>query len=663
MLASRLVRPRAAAAAAASSSSSSSRHRLLLSSASPLRPPPSLLQRSFSSSTSSPDHPPQPPHVFRLALVGRPNVGKSTLFNRLTGNAHGQWTGGSALVTPIPGTTRDRKTGGCAFGGYSMLVTDTGGLVEDTEEREDDEEDEELEEVDADDPRGKKQQRARAERKRMQDLINGQVAQAVQESDAVLFVLDARGGVGPEEAHVARWLHKVGAQDKTLLVANKAEGGVLSVTMQAAIADAYAFGLGDPVAISAAHNEGISDLASVLVERAAALGCARTEEEEEGGEEEKEKEDVITVAFVGLPNVGKSSLVNATLNKRPRQLQQQGGEQQEEGQALDSSPRLITSEVAGTTRDVVLVDYAYQGRRLRLVDTAGIRRKGRQDHSNHLEQLSVDEALRALRYANIVVLVLDGQQLRLRRQEQVVASRAFEEGRALVVAANKSDLLLTSPKLFAENVREQLKLLSPQLGSLPVVATSALHGQGVGGLLPAVLRAYQAWNTRVSTGLLNRWLVETQRMRSPPLTTQTRKPVKLKYITQIKTRPPTFALVTNRGDVEESYVRFLRNRLQEDFGLHGMDVRLNIRSTSASNPYAAKAAAEAAERKRALLNKQKKKREGEGGGKGETKDDQEEREEEERKRRRQARDVIKRKKLDEQKKRRAYRTRTVGSAF
>ena len=606
-----------------------------------------------------------------------------------------------------------------------MIVTDTGGLVEE-DELGMDEAEEKVEEEDEDDPRGLKRQRAREQRKLLQDLINAQVAQAVQESDAVLFVLDTRGGVGPEEAHLARWLHRMGAQDKTLLVANKAEGGVLSSEMQAAIYDAYGFGLGDPVAVSAAHNEGVSDLASVLVERAKGLGfegssrssssCSSSsssgnnqggsrsssisssgnngrggkegkkgngremedndgregegeEEEEEEKEEEEGKDDVITVAFVGLPNVGKSSLVNATLNKRPRPhvSHHRHPEDDDEERNLDQAaayPRLITSSIAGTTRDVVLVDYSYQNRRLRLVDTAGIRKTGRQDHSNVLEHLSVTEALRAVRYANVVVLVLDGQQLRLRRQEQVVASRAFKEGRALVVAANKSDLLLTSPRLFAENVREQLKLLSPQLGSLPVVATSALNGQGVSSLLPAILRAYQAWNTRVSTGLLNRWLLETQRLRSPPLTATTRKTIKLKYMAQVKTRPPTFALVTNRAEVEESYVRFLRNRLQDDFGLHGMDVRLLIKSTGGeNNPYAAKAAQEAAERRRALVNQRRKKRaEREGGGRGAgNNEEEEEREEEERKKRRQVREATKRLKVEAQNKRRAFKTRTVGS--
>jgi len=586
-----------------------------------------------------------------------------------------------------------------------MIVTDTGGLVEE-DELGMDETEETVEEEDEDDPRGLKRQRAREQRKLLQDMINAQVVQALQESDAVLFILDTRGGVGPEEAHLARWLHRMGVRDKTLLVANKAEGGVLSSEMQTAIYDAYEFGLGDPVAVSAAHNEGISDLASVLVERAKVLGFGsggssssssssvgsgsrkengremdnNEQREGEGGEEGEDeeeggKEDVITVAFVGLPNVGKSSLVNATLNKRPRAHpshhrhpeddDEEGNLDQAAATALSAYPRLITSSIAGTTRDVVLVDYSYRNHRLRLVDTAGIRKTGRQDHSNVLEQLSVTEALRAVRYANVVVLVLDGQQLRLRRQEQVIASRAFKEGRALVVAANKSDLLLTSPRVFAENVREQLKLLSPQLGSLPVVATSALNGQGVGSLLPAILRAYQAWNTRVSTGLLNRWLLETQRLRSPPLTATTRKTVKLKYMAQVKTRPPTFALVANRAEVEDSYVKFLRNRLQDDFGLHGMDVRLSIKSTGGdNNPYAAKAAQERAERRRALVNKRRKKRaEWEGGGRrADNKEDEEEREEEERKKRRQAREVTKRLKVEAQNKRRAFKTRTVGSS-
>lgn len=577
-----------------------------------------------------------------------------------------------------------------------MVVTDTGGLVEEDEVRiEDEAGDVEGEEVEDMDPRGLVRERVRAQRKQIQELINAQVAQAVKESDAVLFLVDARAGVGPGEAHVAGWLHKVGASGKTILVANKVEGGVSS-DMQTAVYDAYAFGLGDPVAISAAHNEGISELATLLVEKALSVGlqganapgidAGRHHEKDAPGGCEGEKEEVVTVAFVGLPNAGKSSLVNAALEHLPRAPPGPGASPDEDTDNVDSTseevegrvpaalpwprpltasvPRMITSEVAGTTRDVVAVDYAYRGRRLRLVDTAGIRKRGRQDHRNLLEQWSVAEAFRAVQFANVVVLVLDAQHLRLRRQEQRVASRAFQEGRALVVVANKSDLLQTSPGLYAQNVRDQLHLLSPQLGSLPVLATSALTRQGIGSILPAVLRAYRAWNTRVSTGLLNRWLLETQRLRASPLTATTRKVVKMKYISQIKTRPPTFALVTNRAGMEESYVKFLKNHLRDSFGLHGMDVRLLLRCTGGeNNPYAAKAAAEAAERKKAWMNRQKKKwaQESQDVGSGKAKrDDVEERVEQERKKRRQLREMTKRSKVEARNKRRAYNTRVVG---
>jgi GTP-binding protein len=449
-----------------------------------------------------------------VAIVGRPNVGKSTLFNRLIGKR-------LALVDDTPGVTRDRREGRGRLGDLEFTLFDTAGLEE-------------------------------AKAGSLSARMTEQTRRAVAEADLVLFLIDARAGVTPQDEHFARLLRR--GRAPVLLLANKSEGRAGA----AGAAEAYRLGLAEPIAISAEHGEGLAD----LYDRMAALAPAKAADAEGNNLEEEQPEEEqqrgpLQLAIVGRPNVGKSTLVNRLIGEE----------------------RLLTGPEAGITRDAIAVDWEWQGRPLRLVDTAGLRRRAKVEAK--LEKLSAADTLRAIRFAEVVVLVLDAEQ-GLEKQDLTIASLVAEEGRALVIAANKWDAV--GDKTAAKRqLRDRVETSLPQVKGLPVVTLSALTGRNLDELLKAVFEAHAAWNRRVPTAQLNRWLEEATAAHPPPAVSGRR--IRLRYMTQVKARPPTFALFASRAEaLPESYLRYLVNGLREAFDIQGVPVRLNLRKTK--NPYA-----------------------------------------------------------------------------
>ncbi len=449
---------------------------------------------------------------FTVAIIGRPNVGKSTLFNRLVGRQ-------LALVDDVPGVTRDRREGGGHIADLEFRLIDTAGL----------------EEAPPDTLAGRMQ----AQTERSLDL-----------ADVALLVIDARAGLTPADGHFARWLHRSGKP--VVLVANKAEG-------RAAVAgldEAYALGLGDPVAISAQHGEGMGDLYERLLPFAPGRDVAAPDEGAAGDLEEAEAKP-LQLAIVGRPNVGKSTLVNRLIGE----------------------DRVLTGPEPGITRDAIAIEWRWGGRPIRLIDTAGMRRRARIEA--RLERLSVADTLRAVRFAETVILVLDAEQP-LERQDLTIANLVAEEGRALVLALNKSDLVADRAALL-KSLRERLETALPQLSGVPLVAVSGLSGSGLPALMKAVFAADAVWNRRVPTAALNRWLARMQERHPPPLVAGRR--LRLRYMTQVNTRPPSFALFASKpGELPEAYRRYLTNALRQDFELPGTPIRLMLRKSE--NPYA-----------------------------------------------------------------------------
>ena len=451
----------------------------------------------------------------RVAIVGRPNVGKSTLFNRLAGRR-------AALVHDTPGVTRDRKEAPARLHDLRFAVIDTAGLEE-----------------------------AAA------DAIEGRMAQqalrALEGAAAALFLIDARAGVTPDDRHFAGLLRRTGVP--VLLLANKCEGR----EAEAGRLEAFALGLGAPIAISAEHGLGMDDLREALAPRLEAAAADATEREE--------ADRPLSLAIVGRPNAGKSTLFNRLIGEE----------------------RVLTGPEPGLTRDAISFDWRWPdapgGRPIRLVDTAGVRRRAR--IAAPLEKLSTMDSWRAIRLAGIVVLLIDAQTVQsfghgIEKQDLTIARRVEEEGRGLVIAANKWDRV-SAPQKVRREIRESLDSSLSQLRGVPLACICALDGAGIERLMEAVLDIDAAWNSRVGTGALNRWLEAMQEAHQPPLADGRR--IRIRYATQVKARPPTFALFVNRpADLPDSYRRYLVNGLREAFGLDGVPLRLHLRK--GRNPYA-----------------------------------------------------------------------------
>ena len=448
-----------------------------------------------------------------VAIVGRPNVGKSTLFNRLTQRRF-------ALVDDTPGVTRDWREGEARLGDMSFRVLDTAGLEE-------------------------------AQRDSLAARMSEQTERAIGNADVVLFLIDARAGVTPVDRHFADRLRR---RDRpTLLVANKTEGRAGA----AGQLDAYELGLGDPIAISAEHGEGMGELYESL--RPLLEGAPERPAESEPETSEAEAAKPLQLAVVGRPNVGKSTLVNRLIGEE----------------------RVLTGPEAGITRDAIAIEWNWRGKPVRLIDTAGLRRKAKVEAK--LEKLSVADTLRAIRFAEVVVLVIDAEQM-LERQDLAIAHLVEQEGRALVLAVNKWDLVTEKPKAL-QKLRDRLEVSLPQLQGLATVTLSAKTGRALEKLMPAVFAAHEAWNRRIATPALNRWLEGAQARHPPPLVSGRR--LKIRYMTQANIRPPTFALFASKpGDLPESYRGYLVKRMREDFDLPGVPIRMMLRK--GKNPYAEK---------------------------------------------------------------------------
>jgi len=452
-------------------------------------------------------------HQPTVAIIGRPNVGKSTLFNRLVGKR-------IALVDDRPGVTRDRREGDAELLGLQFRIIDTAGYEED-------------------------------DALTLPGRMRAQTEAAVAQADAALFMIDARAGVTPLDAEVARWLR--GSATPIILVANKAEGRAA----ESAIFEAFRLGLGDPIALSAEHGDGMADLFEVLLPH---IEGGDVEEEPES-EEEDDPDAILKLAIVGRPNAGKSTLVNKML-----------GEQ-----------RLITGPEAGITRDSISVDWIWPSpdgrqRAVRLIDTAGLRKKAKIE--DKLEKLSASDTMRAVDFAEVVVLLLDATR-GLESQDLRIADKVLSEGRALVIALNKWDVAEGASALF-NGVKAALDEGLSQVKGVPLLTVSAETGKGLDQLLAAAFETRDAWSKRIGTGALNRWFEQAVERNPPPAPGGKR--IKLRYLTQAKTRPPGFVLFGTRVDqLPVSYQRYLLNGIRKDLGFGAVPVRLTLRAPK--NPY------------------------------------------------------------------------------
>ncbi|MHC5653404.1 ribosome biogenesis GTPase Der [Stappia sp. ICDLI1TA098] len=467
-----------------------------------------------------------------IAIIGRPNVGKSTLFNRLVGKR-------LALVDDTPGVTRDRRAGEARLGDLRFTILDTAGLEE-------------------------------ADARSLEGRMRAQTDEAIRDADAVLFVIDARAGLTPSDKHFANILRR--SDTPVILIANKAEGRA----GEGGLYEAFGLGFGDPIAMSAEHGEGLSDLYDALLPiveaseeeihaGAEAVANVDVAVEDEDDEEVKGPEAgsigrPLRVAVVGRPNAGKSTLINRMLGE----------------------DRLLTGPEAGITRDSISVEWVWQDKHVKLFDTAGIRRKARVQEK--LEKLSVADALRAIKFAEVVIVTLDAT-IPFEKQDLQIIDLVAREGRAVVIAINKWDLI--------EDRDESMQVISDanerylnQIRGVPIITMSGLHGRGIDKLMKAAFQANEMWNRRISTSRLNRWLDGVITHHPPPAVSGRR--IKLRYLTQVKARPPHFVVFCSRHEaLPESYTRYLVNGLREYFSMPGTPIRLSYRK--GENPYAEKA--------------------------------------------------------------------------
>lgn len=440
----------------------------------------------------------------KVAIVGRPNVGKSTLFNRLCGKR-------LAIVHDMPGVTRDRKEAFGQLGDIPLKLIDTAGLEDKSK-----------------DP--------------LMEGMKAQVLEALRDADVSLFIIDGREGVTPLDESYANLLRK--AEKPVLLLANKCEGKAGAQ----GIAEAWSLGFGEPFATSAEHGQGLDSLYEALLPFY--KGPLREEAEEE------EETTPLQLAIVGRPNVGKSTLLNQLIGQE----------------------RVLTGPEAGVTRDSISTEWSYKNHPIRLIDTAGLRKRAKV--TEKLEWLATSESRSAVQYAQVVILVMDATQP-LEKQDLHIGAQVIEEGRCLVLALNKWDLITNKEELLRD-LKERLTTALPQVKGIPMVPISALKGKNKEKLLDQVLALYAIWNQRISTGRLNRWLEGIVSHHPPPLVAGRR--IKIKYLTQIKTRPPTFVLFSSKAtELPDAYVKYLVNGMRQSFGLEGVPIRFSVKSSK--NPY------------------------------------------------------------------------------
>lgn len=461
---------------------------------------------------------------FTLAIVGRPNVGKSTLFNRLVGRK-------LALVDDQPGVTRDLREGEARLGDLRFIAIDSAGLEDVTDDS-------------------------------LQGRMRRLTERAVEMADICLFVIDARAGVTPQDRVFAEILRKKSAH--VILAANKAEGAAAD----AGVLEAYELGLGEPLRLSAEHGEGMDELYHMLrplaaeFEAKAALDAPEVDVDVVDGEDEgprvPTREKPLQIAVIGRPNAGKSTLINKIIGEE----------------------RLLTGPEAGITRDAISVRADFIGTPIRIFDTAGMRKRAK--ISDKIEKMSVSDGLRAVRFAEVVVVLLDVA-IPFEQQDLRIADFAETEGRAVVLAANKWDLEEEKTEKLKE-LREAFERLLPQLRGAPLVTVSARTGKGLDRLHAAIMKAHEVWNRRVATAKLNQWLGAMTEAHPPPAPGGRR--IKLRYMTQVKTRPPAFVVMCNHADkLPESYSRYLVNGLRADFDMPGTPIRLTFRDQGDKNPF------------------------------------------------------------------------------
>ncbi|MDR3325879.1 MAG: ribosome biogenesis GTPase Der [Rhodospirillaceae bacterium] len=456
----------------------------------------------------------------KVAIVGCPNVGKSTLFNRLTNSR-------LAIVHDRPGVTRDRHEGHCKLFNIIFTLIDTAGLTDIIDDS-------------------------------IEGRMSEQTKHAISEADVILFLIDARNGITPFDVFFANQLRK--SLTPVVVVANKCENKKIAHGFY----ESYSFGFGEPIPFSAEHGQGIDDLYNALIpfaikhdafEMMKVETCKENEDNNEVNE--LKKIELIKMVVVGRPNVGKSTITNRLLNE----------------------DRMITGPESGLTRDSIVNEWKYKDHPILLVDTAGLRRSA--NISDSIEHLSVLSTIKTIHMAHVVVLVIDAKTI-LDKQDLTIARMVIDEGRALVIAVNKWDIIENCNEVM-QHLKDRLSISLPQVRGVPIITISALFGEGLDRLMNAIMCIYKTWNKRISTGYLNRWLSDVIDRHPPPVIKSGRR-IHLRYITQVRIRPPTFSIFTQRAEeIPESYNRYLINDLRKEFDFAGIPIRLALRKRH--NPY------------------------------------------------------------------------------